>query len=331
MLTIKPVVISLFLFLVNVPAFSQMFVTVDKDTYELVEDVNYALYNNKKEVYKGVTLSDKPTTIKPDVVFDSIAFSRVDYETLGKAKKDIDSITFLTKKTFYLDELVIGSEDKKEILLGESNRFVKRRSAAISKELIQGLVFLNGTSQNYVLDKLAFYVEKVKVRTAYKVNFIQVDEVVENEAFYRVEPGEVIYATDTLYLNPKDKNKIEVTLPIDFNLPATKKMFVWIQLIGYYDENGNEVTPEKDEMTRLKFQMSNQTNYYAKMSDGGKKKVNGEHPLTDFFININRMYNYDYAHLFFTTPHKSFLVAPAIVLYAHKLEPKPVRVEGMQN
>ncbi|MFY7731615.1 MAG: hypothetical protein ACOVRN_18995 [Flavobacterium sp.] len=315
------------LLLVSTVVFAHCFIAVDKDTYELVDNVNYTLFSNKKPVYNAVTLPDKLNTIHKDIVFDSIALSRVDYETFGAARKNMDSVFYLTKKIFYLDEVVIGSDNKKQIVLGETNRFIKRRSSAISDELIYGLMFRNGTPQDYVLDKFAFYVEKVKVKTAYKVNFISVDEDVRQENFHLLNPGKVIYATDTLYLNPKDKNKIELALPKDFYLPSTKKMFVWVQLLGYYDEKGSSIVPEKyDDLTKIKFQLSDKTDYYSRMSDGGRTLPDGSHPLTDFIVNMNVMLNHDYLAQFFITPPKSALVAPDMVLYAHKPDSKPMNV-----
>jgi hypothetical protein len=316
----------LVLLLIYVPVFAQAFVAVDKDTYELVDNVNYTLFKDKKSVYSAVTLIDKVNVMPKEIVFDSIALSRVDYETVGAARKNMDSVFYLTKKIFYLDEVVIGSDNKKQIVLGETNRFVKRRSCAIADELVYGLMFRNGTPHDFVLDKLAFYVEKVKVKTAYRVNFILVDEDVRQEYFHLLNPGEVIYTTDTLYLNPKDKNKIEVALPKDFYLPSTKKMFVWVQLLGYYDEKGNHVIPDKDDITKIKFQLSDKTDYYSRMSDGAQTLPDGSHPLTDFIANMNIMLNHDYATQFFRRPPKSALVAPAMVLYAHKPEPKPMNM-----
>ena len=311
-------VLMFLLWLVSNLSFGQVFVPVDADTFEIVEDVNYALYNNKQVVYKGITVPDKLTVIKEDVAFDSISLSRIDYQTLGLVKSRIDSMVLLSKKIIYLDEVVIGAKDEKEIIIGETNRFIKRHARTLSKDLDYGLVFSNGSPQKLKLNKVAFYVNKVKLKTAYRINFCEVSEIPINEGHQRMEPGEVIYATDTLYLNPKDKNKVEVVLPAEFYLAATKKMFVWIQLLGYYDAAGKEIVPEADKLTRLKFQVSDKTNYYSRMYDSTLKQ-----PTLDI-INRNLMLNYDFATLFFTTPHKSELVAPAIVLYAHKVALKPL-------
>lgn len=304
--------VLLLLFFVNSTAFGQTFITVDKDTYELVEDINFSLYNNKRVVYNGATRADEATTIKPDIIYDSIVFSRVDYETLSLMKAQIDSIIFLSKKTIYLDEIVIGDKKDKEIILGETNRFIKRRSRPLSKDLDYGLVLLNGSPEKLKLNKLMFYIDKVKLKTAYRAYFMEVSEVLHGEGHQHAEPGDVIYETDILYLNPKDKGKVEISLPDDLFLPAAKKMFVWIELIDYYNESGVVAEAKPDERTKLKFQLSKQLNYYSRLYDVHANM------LSEFIININTWLNYDYVNTFFATPHKSSLVAPAIVLYAQK-------------
>jgi len=213
--------------------------------------------------------------------------------------------------------VVIGSNKKNEVTLGENNRFVKRMSRALCKDLDYGLIILNGSPQKLQLDKIAFYIDKVKLKTAYRINFSEVNEIYVNEAYRLAEPGELLYTTDTLYLNPKDKNRMEVMLPPDCYLPSARKMFVWIQLLGYYDATGKEVIPETDQQTKLKFQMSEKTNYYSRRFDRNTQKTTRE------IFNINQTISYDLAKMYFITPHKSDLVAPAILLYAHKVEGQP--------
>jgi hypothetical protein len=311
----KPTVILFLLFLISGAALGQAFVPVDNDTFEIVENVDYALYKQKKLVFHGISRPDTLTFVDEKMVFDSIAFSRVDYESKGFLRKQWDSVVF-SKKTIYLDEVVIGGKEEKEIILGETNRFVKRRSRPFNKELIYGSVFLNGSPQKLQLGKMAIYVDKVKFKTAYRINFTEVNETISDESHVFAAPGEVLYATDTLYLNPKDKGRVAVELPHDFYLPATKKMFVWVQLLDYYGESGAVVTPEEDKLTKLKFQLSEKANFYCKMQDLHTKEISKE------LININKWVTYDYAVLFFTTPHRSDLVAPAIVFYAHRVVPK---------
>jgi hypothetical protein len=307
-------ILSVFILLVSNTVFSQTFITVDQDTYELIEDVSYSLYNNKQIVYNGTMSSERATTLSNNIQFDSIVLSKVDYDALGFTKSRIDSVIFLSKKTFYLDEIVIGGKNDKEFILGETNRFIKKSSRPLLKSLDYGLVFLNGSAQQIRLNKLVFYVDKVKLRTAYRVNFMEVTEVVEGDGHQIAEPGELIYTTDTLFLKPKDKGRIEVALPELFYLPATKKMFVWIELLEYYSDTNIVLnTPEVQQRTKLKFQLSKQSNYYARLMDINRKD------LTGFLININKWLGYDYVNTFFIPPHKSFLVAPAIILYGQKI------------
>src|SRR5690554_925211 len=158
---------SLILFLfIGKLTYSKEFVTVDNDIYELVENVNYRLYKGDSLVYSNVTLSDKPTKISKDIEYDSISFSRIDYKTLGIPKEKIEEMEHvirLTKKTFTIDEIVISSEKEKEIILGEKNRFIKRRSNVFTKDdFTYGIVFRNEFQKKLLIDKVTFYVEKVK-------------------------------------------------------------------------------------------------------------------------------------------------------------------------
>lgn len=77
---------------------------------------------------------------------------------------------------------------------------------------------------------------------------------------------------------------------------------------------GVEFNPERDDETKMKFQMSNQENYYSRYYDVNTKKPTPE------LINNNLRTNYDFAHMFFKKPHKSILITPAILLYASKVD-----------
>lgn len=296
-------------FLISNLTFCQEFVTVDNDIYELVENVNYKLYKGDSLVYNNVTLSDKPTKINNDIEYDSISFSRIDYETLGLPKKKIEKIILLTKKTFTLDEVVIESKNNKDIILGEKNRFIRRSVPFNTDDLIvYGIIFRNELKEKMLIDKVAFYVNKVKYKTAYKIAFYEVKET-ELGANLFIEIGEKVTFTDTLYLYPKQKNRMEVPLDTDVFISPDKPLFVSFQVIGYYDENNNVVSPEIDNRTRLKTQLSDKFDYYSKQSESHT----GE--LSEGIININRWLHNDYYYTFFTKPHKSDLVAPAVLLY----------------
>lgn len=256
--------VLLLFFFVNSTALGQTFITVDNDTYEVIDGINFSLYNNKRVVFNGVTRDDKATTIKPDILYDSIVFSRVDYEKFSLKRNQLDSVVFLSKKTIHLDEVVVGDKKDREIILGETNRFIKRHSRPFSKHLDYGLVLFNGSLEKLKLNKVEFYVDKVKLKTAYRINFMEVIEIWDGEGHQHAEPGAVIYETDTLYLEPKNKGKIEISLPEDLYLPYANKMFVWIELIDYYNENGVVAEAKPDERTKLKFQLSKQLNYYSR-------------------------------------------------------------------
>src|SRR5690606_9478865 len=190
-------------------------------------------------------------------------------------------IILLTKKTFTLDEIVISSVKKDEIILGEKNRFVRSGPFNEEDEITYGIIFRNESKQEMLIDKVAFYVDKVKYKTAYKIVFHEVEEI-ELAPNLFAEIGKVVAATDTLYLYPKQKNKIEVPLDIDVFLSPDKPLFVSFQLIGHYDENNKPITPKLDKMTKLKFQISDKFDYYSKLSD----IHTGE--LSIDIININR-------------------------------------------
>src|SRR5690554_2095563 len=305
---IKPFFLLLFL-LTNKLIYSQEFVTVDNDIYELVENVNYKLYKGDSLVYNNVTLSDKPTKINNDIEYDSISFSRIDYETLGLPKKKIEKIILLTKKTFTLDEVVIESKNNKDIILGEKNRFIRRSVPFNTDDLIvYGIIFRNELKEKMLIDKVAFYVNKVKYKTAYKIVFYEVQETELGPNLF-AEIREIVASTDTLYLYPKQKNRIEVLLDTDVFLSPDRPLFVSFQLIGYYDKDDNPITLELSQMTKMKFQLSDKFDYYSKQSESHT----GE--LSEGIININRWLHNDYYYKFFTKPHKSDLVAPAVLLY----------------
>lgn len=308
----KYIIGLVFLLLLPVYGFSQVVLVVDNDTFEVLDGVGYSLYNNRQIVGKGVVLSDKITTLPNNVAFDSVSFSRVDYKTLGLAKKDLDTLVFLTKNVIHLDEVVISFQNNKEIVLGETNRFVKRRSRMLSSDLEYGLVINNSLSKKLQLNRLLFYVEKVRFKTAYKVHFAEVEETLHIRGFQFAKPQYVIYSSDVLYLNPKDKSA-EVNLPPLLYLFPGKPMLVWVELVEYYDKNGNTVDVNQDDATKLKFQISERLNYYSKRRDVLTKQL-----LPDI-INENRIIKYDLIHYYNTKPHKSDLVAPAILIYGSRV------------
>lgn len=301
------------LFFVN-NSFSQNFITVDIDTKEFIENVNYSLFLNNIKVYNGITENKKATELNLKIEFDSISLSRVDYETIGFSKQNINSAILLKKKIIYLDEIVIGSKIENEIVLGEENRFVNRRSNSISKGLMYGIVFENNFDTDLLLKKVAFYVDKIKYKTEYKINFYEFRKSPISIGHQYANIGNLLYSTKNLILQPKQKNKIEINIE-ESNLILNKEpIFITIELIANYDENNNVIETSNEDSSKLKFQLSNKANYFARMMEMPTKK------LTEKLININAMINYDFAYGFFRKPDKNDILTPAILLYATKKE-----------
>ena len=301
------------LFFVN-HSFSQNFITVDIDTNEFIENVNYSLFLNNIKVYNGITENKKATELNLKIEFDSISLSRVDYETIGFSKQNINSAIFLKKKIIYLDEIVIGSKIENEIVLGEENRFVNRRSNSISKGLMYGIVFENKFDTDLQLKKVAFYVDKIKYKTEYKINFYKFGKSPISIGRQYAEIGNLLYSTKNLILQPNQKNKIEINIE-ESNLILNKEpIFITIELIANYDENNNVIETSNEDSSKLKFQLSNKANYFARMMEMPTRK------LTKKLININATINYDFAYVFFRKPDKKDILTPAILLYATKAE-----------
>ena len=292
--------------------FAQRFVTLDNDTHEFIEDVNYTLYKGGKMVSEGITLSNDATSVDGRE-FDSISFSRVDYEAYGFLKDSLPEAVFMNKKAINLDEVVINSQKQKEIVLGEANHFIKSRAGVFVKELDYGIMFSNDFQHPLTLNKVVFHVAKIKYKTAYRLKLYNSSESSTSPRHRFLELGEPMYTSGLLYLNRKDDKKVEIALPDGLRLEAGKSVFAQIELMGYNDKEGKEIMPDKDDRTKLAFQFSNKVNYYSRMS-------NSKGELTSFLINSNALINYDFAHVFYSKPHKSNLVAPAMVLYSKKVD-----------
>ncbi len=122
----------------------------------------------------------------------------------------------------------------------------------------------------------------------------------------------MIYSSDIQYLNPKDKGFVKVNFENkDFNI-SDKTFFVLIQLVKYLDENDHEIIVLNEEATKVKFQFSNELNYFGKYQDMYSKKI------SECFYNINARIKYDFEYAFFKKTHKSNLVAPAFLLEIEK-------------
>jgi len=285
------------------------FIPLDEDTLEFISEVNYTLYSNKKSIFAGVTSKDSLTELSKEIDFDSISFAKLTFKDIGLKKEYLREVVHLKKFEFELDEVVIFNSKQKEIEIGENTRFVKRYSNSIPKNIQYGLLFRVSDLKNHQISKLDFYVEKAKYKTTYKIKFYAAQQIGDIYNGQTLELNELVFESPELTLEKGAKNKIEVNLfEYDINI-FNQDMFVCLELGAYYDEYNNIVEPNLKEQTKLKFQLSNLTNYYAKTSDFYTKKLNDE------LVNINAMINRDFAFMFFKKPHKSNLVAPVIILY----------------
>lgn len=225
-------------------------------------------------------------------------------------KEKLDSIVYLTKKIIYLNEVVVSSKKNEYLLLGETNRFIKKQSRAFTKDMYFGILHKNEFDNEIEINKLTFFIEKNFYRTAYKINFFEVNETIPVRGNQYANIGNLIHSTDTLYIEKKHKNIVELDITPEITIKPKSSIFVSIELLNYYDENDRTIIPSKDDLTKLKFQISNKLNYYSKTIDLFTKEMSNN------LMNINLMINYDFANKFFLKPHKSILVSPAIILYA---------------
>lgn len=311
----------LFLLFITNLSFSQSFITIDKDTNEFIEDVNFNLYQKNIKVFSSTCSNDKKTTLPANVIFDSIIFSKVNYKTLVIPKSKLEEVVLLTKEVFSLDEIVISSTKKEIITLGEKNRFIKRRSNGLSSETDNGIVFKNPFETTMEIDKVIFYVERVNFRTLYRIKFYEFNQNLIENGIQFAELGALIYTTDTLTLEPKQKGKIEVLLAQKIIL-GKESVFVSIEKIGIY-EDGVAIKTNLENTTKIKHQISNLTNSFERRAD----LHTGE--LSEMY-NINAVVNYDFATQFFKKPHKSILVAPVILLEGKKVK-YPVNLNYLKN
>lgn len=290
----------------------QKFIVIDEETLEFVSEVNYMLFLNKKPLLANSTSKDSVARLAKEVVFDSIAFKKFNYKDIGFSKDSLKEIVLIKKVVHELHEVLISNAKSNEIVIGEQNRFVKKRATIITKDLVYGLLFHEADLKNRQVKGLCFYIEKAKYKTKYKVKFYWAHETGNILTTQNVNLDQLLFESPVYVIEQGTKNKVEINLD-EFKIDtADKDIFVCLELQGHFDANDNSINPLFDDATKLKFQLSNFTNYYSKTSDINTKQ------LSTTIINSNAMIMRDFATMFFKKPHKSILVAPAIVLYARK-------------
>ncbi len=295
-------------------AHSQKFISLDTETLEFIGEVKYTLYSFTKPIFSNITSKDSITRLPKDIVFDSIVFNKVNYKEAGFKKENLTEVVLLTKTAFELDEVIIPNSKPKEIVLGEQSRFVKKYSCILSNNPDYGLLFREADLKNLRIKKVSFFIEKVNYKTTYKLKFYAAHEIGNFMTIQGLKLDSLAFESPVFILEKGTKNKVEINLEdYDINLTG-KDVFVCFELLDYFDANNGIIQPEFKEQTKLKFQLSNTTNYYSKFYNLSTKK------LDENIMNVNAMINRDFAMMFFKKPHKSILNAPAILLYATKIE-----------
>lgn len=293
-------------------AFCQEFVVIDNETLDFIEDVRYELFYNKKMVYADYCNNKNKTILPKNIVFDTIVLNKVSFEKKTISKENISNIILLKEKIEILNEIVVTNK-KNEIILGEKNRFVKRRSNGLSKDNLYGLAFENKTNKDLEINKIGFFVEKIKYKTAYRIEIFELEEPPIKIGIQEAKLGNLITSTDTLYLLPNQKNEIEYNFDKEIILKK-QPIFVFVELICHLDENDKSFEPNIKEISKIKFCLSNNSNYFAKLIDANTSI------LTENMININAWLTNDYFNTFYSKPHKSSIVTPAILLYTRNLD-----------
>lgn len=307
---LKTFIITCFFF-INF-TYCQEFIVIDSETLDLIEDVSYELYFNNKMIYTDYCNNENKTILPKDIVFDTIVFSKISFEKKKLDKENISNIILLKEKIEILNEIVLTNK-KNEIILGEKNKFVKRSSRNLSKDILFGLVFENKTNTDLEINKIEFFVEKIKHKTAYRIEIYEFEQPPIKIGLQEAKLGNLLTSIDTLYLLPNQKNEIEYIFDKKIILKE-QPIFVSIELICHLDDNGKSFEPNIKEFSKLKFCLSNRSNYFSQPVDSNSIK------LSEKMINVNAWLNNDYFNTFFSKPHKSSIVTPVILLYTRKLD-----------
>ncbi|MFY7665861.1 hypothetical protein [Flavobacterium sp.] len=287
----------------------QKFIPLDDDVMEFIPTVSFDLFYKKKLLQTGLTSRDTLTILDAAVVFDSIHFRKEGFRSKGFLKDSLPEVVFLQKEVFELDEVVLNTAVKKETFLGENSRFVRKRSTSFQAEPTAGIMFFREELATIDVTKLRFFVEKVSVKTNYKIKFYACELVGSILTHNEVKIGAVFFESPVLQLEKEIKNEVIVDLESGGFPKPKSNLFVVIELVSYEDETGQIISPEPNKLTKLKYQLSKKMNYFAKLREVRT------HSLTTYFININAMIRRDFNFMFKKTPHRSSLVTPAISLY----------------
>ncbi|WP_297517073.1 hypothetical protein [Flavobacterium sp.] len=285
---------------------------LDEETSAFLPEVNFYLFHQQKIVFVGFSSEKEPITL-PQISFDSIVFSKFNFEPKGYSRDSLTDVIYLKKKIYELDEVVVGSLPGK-ITLGEHNRILPHsRGMYLQKQLFFGIVLTNDQAFDLALEAVQWHVKKVVHPTKYRVLFYKV--VVNKDIVQRTNIHPLyaipVYISPVQTLDSKQKNKINT--PIDYTLTPGEEILVSIELVDYFDGNQTVIYPPLEEQTLVKFQCSDENNFYTKYRDAITQKE------TEELFNANVWINYDFAFYFYKKPSKSLIRTPAVNLIGRKL------------
>jgi len=194
-----------------------------------------------------------------------------------------------------------------DVVLGELN-VKSKQSKGLGKD---AYYFENTAGQGVALQSFLFKAERVKYTTKAYIRFYEKKEYLQDVyvdgstiSYPSYIPGNAIDAKEiAITLNPGQKGVVEVDLSeTNIAMPAGG-LFVSLELMGYYDADGNAVTGLKSNDTTLIEMHPTTTDNYC----GWTVPQGGE---TGFWINTNKMIKTDFKYVVKKDPSKKIITAP---------------------
>lgn len=194
-----------------------------------------------------------------------------------------------------------------DVLLGEFNAKSKK-SKGLGKD---AYFFENNMGDGVSLKSFLFKVDEVEYRTKAYIRFYEKKEYVqdlyvENEtvSYPSYIPGSEIQTKEiTVDIKPGQKGTVEIDLSeYNITMPA-EGLFVSLELMGYFDAEGNAITGLKSkDLTSIDIHPTTTDNYCGWTVPQGKEK--------GFWINSNKWIKADFKYAFKKEPSKKILTAP---------------------
>lgn len=220
-----------------------------------------------------------------------------------------DSVNKENIQSYQIKEVLIS--EMREVLLGELD-VKSKKGFNIAKDSKHAYYFENTVgSEGVFLKTMLFKVQKVKHKTKAHIYLYKKHDFIQRAYFESDSisypsfiPGEKIGTKEIVVnMEPGQKGIIEVDLTkYNIEMPA-EGLFVSLEGVGYYDENGNEITGLKQkEMTWIDFHPTTTDNYCGLAITQGIDKA--------FWVNNNKWLKSDFKNVFKKEPSKKILIAP---------------------